>query len=81
MTSAHRGSGAGDWARWRAHRAAAPVRAQVQNALRKTIARCHMTTYHGDMTTWQALKRAGYIYPFSQLKAALAGLEVGVVAV
>jgi len=52
-----------------------------QNARLNTIALSRRTTYHGLMTTWQAPKRAGYINPFSQLEAALAGLEVGVVAV
>ncbi len=52
--------------------------ARLHNASVNTIALSCATTYHGYMTTWQTLKRAGYMNPISQLEAALIG---GVVAV
>jgi hypothetical protein len=52
--------------------------ARFHNASVNTIALSCATTYHGCMTTWQTLKRGGYMNPISQLEAALIG---GVVAV
>jgi hypothetical protein len=49
-----------------------------RNAAVNTIARSRETTYHGNMTTWQAQKRDGRMNPIPQLEAALIG---GVVAV
>ena len=40
-----------------------------------------MTAYHGFMTMWQTLKRAGYMHPDSSLEAALFSNRRGVVAV
>jgi hypothetical protein len=58
--------------------------ARFHNAPVNTIALSCATTYHGYMTTWQTLKRAGYLNPISQPGAALkpgAALIGGVVAV
>jgi hypothetical protein len=55
-----------------------PPAAWVHHAPVNPIARRRETTYHGCMTTLQAPKRAGYMNPISQLKAALMG---GMVAV
>jgi hypothetical protein len=55
-----------------------PPAAWVHHAAVNTIALRWETTYHGCMTTLQAPKRAGYMNPISQLKAALMG---GMVAV
>ena len=58
--------------------------ARFHNAPVNTIALSCATTYHGYMTTWQMLKRAGYLNPISQPGAAQksgAALIGGVVAV
>jgi hypothetical protein len=55
-----------------------PPAAWVHHGPVNPIARRRETTYHGCMTTLQAPKRAGYMNPISQLKAALMG---GMVAV
>jgi hypothetical protein len=52
-----------------------------RNKQENTIAPFCVTTYHGSMTTWQTLKRAGYMYPDSSLEAALFSNRRGVVAV
>jgi hypothetical protein len=51
------------------------------NKPENTIAPFQVKTYHGFMTTWQALKRAGYMHPDSSLEAALFSNRRGVVAV
>jgi len=51
------------------------------NKPRNTIAPFCVKTYHGFMTTWQALKRAGYMHPDPSLDAALFSNRCGVVAV
>ena len=51
------------------------------NKPENTIAPFCVKTYHGFMTTWQALKRAGYMHPDSSLDAALVSNRCGVVAV
>jgi hypothetical protein len=51
------------------------------NKTENTIAPFCVKTYHGFMTTWQALKRAGYMHPDSSLEAALFSNRCGVVAV
>lgn len=56
---------------------AGPPRNKPEN----TIAPLCMTAYHGFMTTWQTLKRAGYMHPGSSLEAALFSNRCGVVAV
>ena len=52
-----------------------------RNKPENTIAPFYVKTYHGFMTTWQALKRAGYMHPDSSLDAALFSNRRGVVAV
>lgn len=52
-----------------------------RNKTENTIAPFCVTTYHGFMTTWQTLKRAGYMHPYSSLEAALFSNRCGVVAV
>ena len=51
------------------------------NKPENTIAPLCVKTYHGFMTTWQTLKRAGYMHPDSSLDAALFSNRCGVVAV
>jgi|SRR6185437_15283746 len=52
-----------------------------RNKPENTIAPFYVKTYHGFMTTWQTLKRAGYMHPGSSLDAALFSNRRGVVAV
>jgi len=52
-----------------------------RNKPENTIAPFYVKTYHGFMTTWQGLKRAGYMHPDSSLDAALFSNRRGVVAV
>lgn len=54
---------------------------RARNKTENTIAPFCVTTYHGFMTTWQTLKRAGYMHPYSSLEAALFSNRCGVVAV
>jgi hypothetical protein len=61
----------------RVNRHGVPPRNKPEN----TIAPLSMTAYHGFMTTWQTLKRAGYMHPDSSLEAALFSNRRGVVAV
>jgi len=51
------------------------------NKQENTIAPFRVTAYHGFMTVWQTLKRAGYMHPDSSLDAALFNNRCGVVAV
>src|SRR5256885_358217 len=65
----------------RPHRRAGPGESALRNKRRNPIAPFCVTTYHGFMTTWQTLKRAGYMYPSPSLDAALSGNRHGVVVV
>jgi len=51
------------------------------NKPENAIAPFSVKTYYGFMTTWQTLKRAGYMHPDSSLEAALFSNRCGVVAV